>query len=73
MKKYRVSTTDVPIFFIEIRSGDKIRSIFFERSHGLLATKPAIWWKYKEMGATGKDSSYGIKPIHTVINVLKFK
>ena len=34
MKKYRVSTTNVPIF-IEIRSGDKIRSIIFERSYGL--------------------------------------
>ena len=33
MKKYRVSTTNVPIF-IEIRSGDKIRSIIFERSYG---------------------------------------
>ena len=33
MKKYRVSTTNVPIF-IEIRSGDKIRSIIFERSNG---------------------------------------
>ena len=31
MKKYRVSTTNVPIF-IEIRSGDKIRSIIIERS-----------------------------------------
>ena len=34
MKKYRVSTTNVPIF-IEIRSGDKIRSIIFERSRSL--------------------------------------
>ena len=34
MKKYRVSTTNVPIF-IEIRSGDKIRSIILERSYGL--------------------------------------
>ena len=36
MKKYRVSTTNVPIF-IEIRSGDKIRSIIFERSYGKMA------------------------------------
>ena len=34
LKKYRVSTTNVPIF-IEIRSGDKIRSIIFERSYSL--------------------------------------
>ena len=34
--------------------------------------QPAIWWKYEEMGATGKAASYRIKPIQTVINVLKF-
>ena len=44
MKKYRVSATNVPIF-IEIRSGDKIRSIFFERSYGLQTVKLPIWRK----------------------------
>ena len=42
MKKYRVSTTNVPIF-IEIRSGDKIRSIIFERSYGLQTVKLPRW------------------------------
>ena len=40
MKKYRVSTINVPIF-IEIRFGDKIRSIIFERSYGLQTSKMA--------------------------------
>ena len=44
MKKYRVSTTNVPIF-IEIRSGDKIRSIIFERSYGLQTVKLPRWRK----------------------------
>ena len=44
MKKYRVSTTNVPIF-IEIRSGDKIRSIIFEKSYGLQTVKLPRWRK----------------------------
>ena len=44
MKKYRVLTTNVPIF-IEIRSGDKIRSIIFERSYGLQTVKLPRWRK----------------------------
>ena len=40
LKNYRVSTTNVPIF-IEIRSGDKIRSIIFERSYGPQTSKVA--------------------------------
>ena len=44
VKKYRVSTTNVPIF-IEIRSGDKIRSIIFERSYGLQTVKLPRWRK----------------------------
>ena len=40
MKKYRVSTTNVPIF-IEIRSGDKIRSIILERSSNGQTSKMA--------------------------------
>ena len=39
-----VSTTNVPIF-IEIRSGDKIRSIIFERSYGLQTVKLPRWRK----------------------------
>ena len=50
MKKYRVSTTNVPIL-IEIRSGDKIRSIIFEDG------------VKRGLGATGKASSYRAKPI----------
>ena len=59
MKKYRVSTTNVPIF-IEIRSGDKIRSIIFERSYGLQTVKDG---GKRGLGATGKASSYRAKPI----------
>ena len=44
MKKYRASTTNVTIF-IEIRSGDKIRSIIFERSYGLQTVKLPRWRK----------------------------
>ena len=44
MKKYRVSTTNVPIF-IEIRSEDKIRSIFFKSSYCLQMVKLPIWRK----------------------------
>ena len=44
MKKYRVSTTNVPIC-IEIRSGDKIRSIFFDRSYGFQTVKLPVWRK----------------------------
>ena len=57
MKKYRVSTTNVP-FFIEIRSGDKIRSIIFERSYGHFQDGVK-----RALGATGKASSYRAKPI----------
>ena len=59
MKKYRVSATNVPIF-IEIRSGDKIRSIIFERSYGLQTVKLPRWRK-RGLGATGKASSYRAK------------
>ena len=44
MKKYVVSTTNV-LIFIEIRSGDKIRSIFFDRSFGLQTVNLPIWQK----------------------------
>ena len=62
MKKYRVSATNVPIF-IEICSGDKIRSIIFERSYGLQTVKLTKDGGKRGLGATGKASSYRAKPI----------
>ena len=61
MKKYRVSTTNVPIF-IEICSGDKICSIILKRSYGLQTVKLPDGGK-QGLGATGKASSYPAKPI----------
>ena len=60
MKKYRVSTTNVPIF-IEIRSGDKIRSIIFERSYGL---QPGQTSKMAE----NEDWVRLAKPVHIAQN-----
>ena len=71
MKKYRVSTTNVPIF-IEICSGDKIRSIIFERSYGLQTANFQDGGK-RGLVATGKASSYRAKPLLTIIIVLKFR
>ena len=56
MKKYRVSTSNVPNF-IEICSGDKIRSSIFERSYNFQDGGK------RGLGATGKASSYRAKPI----------
>ena len=62
MKKYRVSTTNVSIF-IEIRSGDKIRSIIFERSYGLQTVKLPQDGGNRGLGTSGKANSYRAKPI----------
>ena len=61
MKKYRVSTTNVPIF-IEIRSGDKIRSIIFERSY--------VWSSNGQtsMMAENEDWVRLAKPVHIAQN-----
>ena len=61
MKKYRVSTTNVPIF-IEIRSGDKIRSIIIEKSQVFKRSNFQDGGK-RGLGATGKASLYRSKPI----------
>ena len=63
MKKYRVSTTNVPIF-LEIRSGDKMRSIIFEKSYVWVFKRSNFQDGGKRgLGATGKASSYRAKPI----------
>ena len=46
-EKYRVSTTNVPVF-IEIRSGDEIRYNFFDKPNGLQTVKFPIWRKYED-------------------------
>ena len=63
MKKYRVSTTNVPIF-IEIRSGDKIRSIIFERSYGLQNGQTSKM-------AENEDRVRLAKPVHIAQNQSK--
>ena len=55
-------TTNVPIFIV-IRSGDKICSIFFDRSYTVFNRSNFQYGGKRGLGATSKASSYRTKPI----------